>query len=182
MTTNARHRLAARKRQHGAVLIVSLLLLTVMTLLGVTAMQVTTLEERMTGNMRDRNVALQAAETALRDAEAFIEGLVNTSNFNGSNGLYGANDPEPNPYDGATWSTSKSRGYSGTFPGVAGQPRYYIKNIAVIDADTETLNIGPGYGGRQTQGEVALFRITVRATGVSDSAQVILQSHYGKRF
>lgn len=172
----------APTRPRGAVLIVSLLILLVMTLLGVAAMQSTTLEERMTGNMRDRSLALQAAETALRDAESFIEGLVNTSVFNGTQGLYGEAQTEPGAYDPATWTSSRSRPYSGTFPDVAAQPRYFIKNITVIAGDSGVLNIGPGYGARQTRGDVALFRITVRATGASDTAQVILQSHYGKRF
>lgn len=56
------------RRQTGAVLIVSLLFLVILTILGVTAMSGTTLEHRMAGNTRDHAVALQAAEAALRDA------------------------------------------------------------------------------------------------------------------
>ncbi|OGR32354.1 MAG: hypothetical protein A2091_00395 [Desulfuromonadales bacterium GWD2_61_12] len=59
--------------ESGAVLIVSLILLLVLTLLGITAMQSTTLEEKMAGNLADRNLAFQAAEAALRDAENEIE-------------------------------------------------------------------------------------------------------------
>jgi type IV pilus assembly protein PilX len=50
------------------VLIVALLFLVMLTLLGVTAMTGTTMEERMAGNARDNAVAFQAAEAALRDA------------------------------------------------------------------------------------------------------------------
>ena len=56
------------RRERGAVLIVALLFLVMLTLLGVTAMTGTTLEERMAGNARDNAVAFQAAEAALRDA------------------------------------------------------------------------------------------------------------------
>lgn len=59
-------------RQTGAVLIVSLLLLLVMTLIGVTAMRTTALEERMAGGMLDRTRAFQAAESASRAAELYI--------------------------------------------------------------------------------------------------------------
>ena len=55
-------------RERGAVLIVALLFLVMLTLLGVTAMTGTTMEERMAGNARDASVAFQAAESALRDA------------------------------------------------------------------------------------------------------------------
>lgn len=174
--------LAGKNLQHGAVLIIALLLLLVMTLLGVSAMQTTTLEEKMAGNMRDRSVAFQAAETALRDAESFIEGLANTAAFDGTNGLYGEANAEPNPHNSASWSAANSRAYSGTLPGVAAQPRYYIKHIGKVTGDGGPLNLGPGYGGRRGEGDVTLFRITVRGTGGSDTAQVILQGHYGKRF
>ncbi|HHJ38290.1 MAG: hypothetical protein AXA67_13855 [Methylothermaceae bacteria B42] len=50
------------RRQQGAVLIVSLLLLLVMTLLGVTAMQSNMLEEKMAGNFWSRNLAFQAKD------------------------------------------------------------------------------------------------------------------------
>src|SRR5688572_1152795 len=55
-------------RERGAVLIVALLFLVMLTLLGVTAMTGTTMEERMSGNARDASIAFQAAEAALRDA------------------------------------------------------------------------------------------------------------------
>lgn len=63
------------RRQHGAVLIVALLFLVILTLLGLTAMSGTTLEERMSGNSRDMNIALQSAEAALRDARRDINRL-----------------------------------------------------------------------------------------------------------
>jgi type IV pilus assembly protein PilX len=57
------------------VLIVALLFLVILTILGVTAMSATTMEERMSGNTRDTNIALQAAEAALRDARRDIMGV-----------------------------------------------------------------------------------------------------------
>ena len=59
-------------KQQGAVFATSLIFLVVITLLGVTAMKTATLEERMAGNLRDRNLALQAAEMGLRYAEQHI--------------------------------------------------------------------------------------------------------------
>jgi type IV pilus assembly protein PilX len=61
-------------RQQGAVLIVALIFLVILTMLGVTAMTGTTMETRMAGNSRDLGVALNAAEAAMRDAEWDIGG------------------------------------------------------------------------------------------------------------
>ena len=57
------------KRERGAVLIVALVFLVILTMLGVTAMTGTTMELRMATNARDHAIALAAAEAALRDAE-----------------------------------------------------------------------------------------------------------------
>jgi type IV pilus assembly protein PilX len=64
-----------QQHQRGAVLIISLLFLVILTMLGVTAMTSTTFEERMAGNTRDTAVALNAAEAALRDARSEILGI-----------------------------------------------------------------------------------------------------------
>jgi type IV pilus assembly protein PilX len=59
----------------GSVLVTSLILLLVMTLLGLSAMQTSLMEETMAGNARDHNLAFQAAEAALRDADAWLYSL-----------------------------------------------------------------------------------------------------------
>jgi type IV pilus assembly protein PilX len=66
----------SKHREHGAVLIVALLFLVILTMLGVTAMTGTTMEHRMAGNTRDIAVALQAAEAAMRDASRDINSMV----------------------------------------------------------------------------------------------------------
>ncbi len=52
-----------RTRQSGAVLIVAMIILVVLTLLGVTAMNTSSLEERMAANTQESVHAFQAAET-----------------------------------------------------------------------------------------------------------------------
>ncbi|MFZ1642730.1 MAG: PilX N-terminal domain-containing pilus assembly protein [Candidatus Contendobacter sp.] len=77
-------------RQGGAALVVGLILLVVITLVGVGAMQSTTLQEKMAGNLRDSNLSFQAAEVALRNCENILVqdwdaqvALYNTSAANG---------------------------------------------------------------------------------------------------
>ncbi len=59
--------------QNGAALIVSLIILVIVTLLGVSAIRSSLLEEKMAAHSYDRNLAFQAAETALRIGEAYVE-------------------------------------------------------------------------------------------------------------
>ena len=62
--------------QRGTALIIAMLFLVILGMLGVTTMTATTLEERMAGNTRDRDIAMQAAEAALRDAERDLTNTV----------------------------------------------------------------------------------------------------------
>lgn len=61
--------LAAPVKQQGAALIVALVILAVVTVIGVSNMQSTTLEMRMTASMIDRNKAYAEVEAALKLAE-----------------------------------------------------------------------------------------------------------------
>jgi type IV pilus assembly protein PilX len=61
------------KSERGVALVISLILLTVMSLVGITAVRAISKEERMVGQTLDRSLAFQATESALREAEAWIE-------------------------------------------------------------------------------------------------------------
>ena len=63
------------RRNSGVTLIVVLLILVVVSILGVSGIQISMMGERGTRNDRDQQVAWQAAEAALMDAEFDIEGL-----------------------------------------------------------------------------------------------------------
>lgn len=56
--------------EKGIALLTALIFLVVLTILGLASMRSTTMQERMSGNLRDQSVATQAAEAALRDARA----------------------------------------------------------------------------------------------------------------
>jgi len=63
-------------RQQGSTLVISLMILVVMTLIGLTGIATSTLEEKMAGNTRDQAVAFQAAEAALRNGENYYNNIV----------------------------------------------------------------------------------------------------------
>lgn len=169
----------AKGREGGSALIVSLLILIILSLLGLTAVRTTTLEEKMAGNLRDNDLAFQAAESALRDAEAFVDSVVSTNAFNDTGGLYSSGTADPDYLAAATWGAANSVAYSGSLTGVATQPRYIIKYLGVVSTSGGALNIG-GYGNQQA-GDLHSFRISVRGTGGRDTTQVVLQEYYGRR-
>jgi type IV pilus assembly protein PilX len=59
-----------RTSQSGAVLIVAMIILVVLTMLGVTAMNTSSLQERIASNTQEQVHAFQAAETGLNQAFA----------------------------------------------------------------------------------------------------------------
>ena len=56
------------KKQRGITMAIVLIMLLIITVLGVASIRGATTQERMTGNFYDRTIAMQAAESALREA------------------------------------------------------------------------------------------------------------------
>lgn len=165
--------------QTGAVLFVGLIMLLVMSLIAITGMQSSTLEEFMAGNTRDGMVASQAAEAALEAGEGLLDtGTLTLDVFDndGSDGLY------DNTYEiiwsAINWTASDSRSYAGYNPiNVNTPPRFVIQHIAETQAAPKVLL--ENYGEGEASKTVQLFRITSRGTGGNDNTAVILQSVYG---
>lgn len=171
-------------RQQGSALLISLVILLVLTLVGVSAMDTNLLEEKMSGNMRDQQIAFQSAEAAIYEAEAYIEGITVVSDFTGSGGLLGDLDTEPKYFESATWGSSSSIGVSNTIPDIDSdkQPRYIIKYLGVKLNQTVDWDGGQlGNYGDSNAGDINVFRITARGTGASGKAQAIIQTYYGRR-
>lgn len=59
--------------QRGMALLVSLVFLLLLTLIGLSAMQNATLQEKMAGSVSLRNQSFQSAEAALRAGESEVE-------------------------------------------------------------------------------------------------------------
>ena len=68
----------SQNTQNGAVLIISLLFLIILTVIGLASVRSTTLQERMAFNTREQNLAFQAAEAAMQDAELWLDSLRGT--------------------------------------------------------------------------------------------------------
>lgn len=169
------------RNQQGATLIVCMIILVVITLLGVGSIQDTTLEEKMAANMKNRNTAFQAAETALRDAEDYLDSIATLADFDGTGGYLGSDDVEPDYFDYTnTWTDANSHS-SVNLTNPASPPRYIIKYFVektYEDNSPTVLDHGESIAGQ----DVTVFKITSLGTGGTDSSRVILQTFYGKKF
>lgn len=171
------------KQQAGLALFISLVLLLVLTIIGVSAVQMTSLEERMARNSRDRLLAFQAAESALRDAEGFIETIVTTASFadTGPGGLWTiapfattARWEQPNIWTGAGSVVAAS-----AIQGVAAAPRFLVEHVATLVREENAYQIDDPYTGSASD-RIEIFRVTARGVGGTQNARVLLQSTYGR--
>lgn len=173
-----------RKPQQGISLVIVMIFLVILSVLGVSAIQTSTLSSRIARNEADRNLAFQAAEAALRDAEldarnlkydlsVCVKGVGGCRTQPNDRGSYFTNactDGRCASVTGATpvwetasrWSSSGSSVAYGTYTGaaqiklVSQQPRYLLEAF-------------------QVDGK-SLYRITSVGFGVSPSSQVMMQN------
>jgi type IV pilus assembly protein PilX len=166
--------------QVGAALIVSLLFLLIMTVVGITAVQVSSLEEKMSGNMRVRGLVFQAAESALRAAELSVGNDLDNNNLIGrfnscSNGYYNLKCSGSN----AIWTVVD---WTKAIPGPA------LPNSSVVSAYIVEYLYDDGLAPKQSGGGIicassciCYYRITAHAANAKGSAISTVQSVYTHR-
>ncbi len=162
-------------------LFISLVFLLILTIIGVSSVQTTSLEVRMSRNEHDTLLAFQAAESALRDAEANLLGITSTAPFNDTGGLY-----EQVPLGQAenweaagTWAGANSV-QAEVVDGTAAPSRYIVEYIGPVLRDENAHQQEDPYSGSATVDRVEMFRVTARGVGGTPNAQVLLQTTYGR--
>jgi len=171
------------QRKSGAVLIISLIILLLLTLIGVTAIQTTSLEEKMAGNLRNQNLAFQAAETALRAGETRLNSATTLTFDNvGTGGFYSVSSTIPTASAILTtsfWTANPVSTYAGgSLSPVNSAPRYIIIKLPSTQSMcSNTLN-SLEFG--QANPTVNWYQVIARGTGTTDNAVVTLQSIYKK--
>jgi len=151
-------------KQNGAVLIISLIMLLLLTLIATSAMQTSTLEEKMAGNLRDESLAFQAAEAALREGEKATETLAPSSYYTNSTGII-------------DWKNANVLSYSGV--ALSGLPYLPVYTIEILPNTTGSDNGDNGSlegGSTLSSTWISWYRITARGTGATENSVVILQS------
>jgi len=178
-------------KQRGAALIVSLIILLVMTLIGVTSMQTTVMQEKMAGNSRDLSTAFQAAEAAARAGEVWLAGLTAMPDpticapISGACALWNANEGATALFtttgasgytDNGLWASARSATLPLSPTGTMAQPQFFVELIA--DDDNQT-------GGQQQDLNNAflnVYSVTARGTGGTTTANAFVQTNFAKRF
>lgn len=172
------------EKQGGAVLIVGLIMVLLMTIVGLAAIRGSGLQEIMAGNVRDRNVAFQAAEGGLSAAEEYAEDTINLNElpFDGSvPGLI-----EDSTAEGkvrlAYWTpddwTASAVEVDFELSGVSEQPRYVLERANVDDYDLKQM-----LGMSATSSmpiNVEFYRITSRGVDGTGNSDAVVQSNYIK--
>lgn len=191
--------------QGGVSLVVSLIMLVVILLMGISAAQIALQGEKASRNDRDRQIALQSAEAALMDAELDIEGSpdpsISRSHMFASDSVLGfpetgcgtgiasvnlglcavANKESVPVWQAVDFLNASSSATSvpyGRFTGFSFQT-----GMASMPAREPRYIIEPvifTYKGHSADSPPVFFRITAIGFGVRDSTQVVLQTYYRK--
>lgn len=184
--------------QQGGTLVIALVILLVMSIVGVSNMHSSTMQERMAANNRQKSVAKYAAESALNVAQAWLDtnltGLSVLSQFDGSGGLYSAvrisASLAPAPHtndisdltDANDWGTTTAS--TGPIMGddlVSRQPQYVIEYIGrdyrgLADGVVTTDDLSSSAAGAST--DPLFFRITAIGWGKDSKIYTVLESIY----
>lgn len=194
--------LPAISRQRGVALAVSLILLVVITLLGLSSVRTIVLEEKMAANSYDRSLAFQSAEAGLRAGEGVAEvqsklgnpnqgfpayaDADNTCAANAINnclaGLCSTPDKDcPARWTSSNfnWNNSAAEATGLNMNAIAGTaPRYFVEYLGnrfpCNPDDENACSGGPGSVGCNCM----RYRVTSRANPGQGRATVTLQTIY----
>ena len=161
-----------KSKQSGAALIVSLVMLTVMTLLGVSTVKMTVIGERMAGHFFNKQSSFDSAEAALREGEDDSDSLPLYAPTDGTDGLY-----LPDPTGDPRWSDSATVWEprdDTTLPGVAQQPEYISEYLGGVPRDDNCL-LDPDASINQDCWRYA-YRVSAQGWGANTNAESMTQS------
>lgn len=160
--------------QKGAALLVALIMLLISTMIGLASIRGTTLNEKMSSNMYDRSLSYQAAESALRAAEAALES--NQALGVDCTSINNACPPIPvstfNTTNAGAW-TDVGASYLVNDELMSSVPQFYIEKMGEVGGTDEldlasSANCANYAGCDQTPPTAAQFRITARSGNPGD--------------
>lgn len=152
-------------------LITGLIFMVVLTLIAMAAMRTTMLEERMSRNAQDRDVAFQAAEAALRAGEKVLRGATLPAFATGTAYTPRITQGTMTTYWISThpWSTQSV---------AAWQPAGAYSGARFVIEEMPAKTGGGGGLGIAAIPDSGVFRVTARGVGRSADTIVILQAIY----
>lgn len=174
---NQRLPLSQLSKQSGVVLFVALILLLILSLLGVTAARMQTVEERMARNDNNRQLGAQAAEAALRAAEIGILNGTYTNFVANTGGLYSPDLTQGSPLTGMDWTVAANTlPYPGpaltNLPPPSRTPKIVIENLNPVAGSGQSIQV-VGLNGPPP---VTVFRVTAQGVGADGTSTTMLQT------
>ncbi len=174
------------KREAGVVMIVTLMFLVLIAMVGLYAAQGAAVDERVSGNDRDRGIALQAAEAALRDAEASLapllaatpncETLFVPTCVNGLCGAVAAAPAQPLHVTyvdrGIRYGTHTGRAAFAVDGRQPSRPPQFLVEFMLRDAEVGGIRVGGGETRR------SLFRVWAWGWGNNPNTSVLLEGMF----
>ncbi len=155
-----------RKKQTGAVLLIGLILLFIITLVGVSSMQTTILDEKIVSNMQSASLAFHGAETGLVSCESMIQqqGEITASNLGSL--------PEGWRDDANYWDNNGTESFIDPKLPTNQQPRCIAE---FIGNGSSNVDVKAGYEAYDP-GSRLLFRLTSYSTGGNTPSEAMLES------
>ncbi len=181
------------QQQKGITLAISLMLLFLITLIGVSSIRTTHMQEKMSHHTQDKMISFQAAETALIGAETLLAGLEQeviptdlggcpNATVNGSDFciVQYTNDLLPEETTDAWW-TSNGSTHSIDYPTsvksqhqVNSQPLYYIEYLHFVPDNIAI--------GKSAQSGNYFYRVFSRGKGATSNSTTILETTFTRRY
>ncbi|MDL2285957.1 hypothetical protein LJC24_00770 [Desulfococcaceae bacterium OttesenSCG-928-F15] len=167
------------QNEDGIILVTSLVLLVILSLVGLMAMQASTVQERKAGNFEQRDIVFQRAESALQEIQAVIATWSSIPVFDGTgtraagtSGRYAINAGRAVP---DRWWEEDNDCAEVFDPDDSTKSRYkYI--IEYMGAVAEDRDDSVEFGKVQKISVAFMFRVTVRVVNDSSGAAMIIQS------
>ena len=171
------------KRQSGTVMVLSLVILSILTLTAVVGMKTSITDEKTAGNLRDRELAHQAAESALRQARTMVSGWTDATAMDGTNGLLYFRDDEPDYYNPTTWKTAGAYQSGNVMANgqLATEPKFVIRFSHSENwcASAALGSLSEIQGNSETCAS-DVYLITAQGTGLSPNTSISLQEYFGR--
>jgi len=191
------HSTSTKHSQSGIALAIALIFLLLMTIIGVSAMSSSALQEKMAGNLKDKHWSFGQAESGITEGERVLcydyTGRVpKIDPTNTTDGFYRASttgDPVWNTVDWSTsgtdyfthpgWPTNDYLSANGLALGkkfVAEQTKFIIEEVQEVQE-----NLKGGFEYSRRGGSRMMYRVTARGVGGTANAVTILQSTFAKK-
>ena len=193
------------KHQRGSALFISLIILVGVTLIGLSSMSSSIMQEKMAGNYRQEDLAFQSAASAMRWAEFWLLGRKTrpepsdcmlsavTAGCNPNTDAVLAkgsfDESPPETLDKSWWQAQARRfgrlyenwgsaaaGSDWQLPGLADQPRYVVEEMARV-------KFGSGLeGDDMVQNYIFVYRVASAGVGEIDTGTAVVESHFVRRY